>query len=358
MFGFLIVSFAIWGIGDIFRGSARTTVARSARPRSPSTQFRTAYQNELQRLDAPARAASITPEQARALGLDPQVLSRARDRGRARPSGRKNCGLAVSDSAIARTDHARPELPRRQRPVRPRRLRRNPALERPQRSRVRARAARRRSCACSSPSHRGRRLPCRSRCARRSTATATSAARRLTSCCRRRPPATSRRRPRSSCKPFSTSTRRLSARPNSGSVNALVVEPETLAEPEQDLRRRCPAALRAGQGAALRDAGAADHPADRLPERRGGRDRRKRDQGRRELRGHRGRAQRRSRRVSNSARSPGTNMHRSGRGERRLRARRGRRQRTGAGRASARCSCASQRSSPRASSPSRRSRPT
>src|SRR3954453_7134142 len=75
LFGILIVSFAIWGIGDIFRGSVRTTVATIGKSEISAEAFRTAYQNELQRLMRQTRQ-SITPERARALGLDTQILGR------------------------------------------------------------------------------------------------------------------------------------------------------------------------------------------------------------------------------------------------------------------------------------------
>ena len=75
LFGFLIVSFAIWGIGDIFRGAVRTDVASVGDINISADAFRTAYQNEVQRLARQTRQ-SISPERARALGIDTQVLGR------------------------------------------------------------------------------------------------------------------------------------------------------------------------------------------------------------------------------------------------------------------------------------------
>ena len=75
LFGFLIISFAIWGIGDIFRGQVRTQVATVGKQDITADAFRTAYQNEFQNLVRRARQA-ITPDQARALGLDRNVLAR------------------------------------------------------------------------------------------------------------------------------------------------------------------------------------------------------------------------------------------------------------------------------------------
>lgn len=75
MFGFLILSFAIWGIGDIFRGYGRNEVARVGKTEIGLEQMRTAYQTEIQNLTRQQRR-QITPDMARALGLDRQVLSR------------------------------------------------------------------------------------------------------------------------------------------------------------------------------------------------------------------------------------------------------------------------------------------
>jgi peptidyl-prolyl cis-trans isomerase D len=75
LFGFLILSFAIWGIGDIFQGYGRNSVARVGKAEIGLEQMRTAYQNDLQQLTRQQRR-QITPEMARAFGLDRQVLSR------------------------------------------------------------------------------------------------------------------------------------------------------------------------------------------------------------------------------------------------------------------------------------------
>ena len=75
LFGFLIFSFAIWGIGDIFQGYGRNSVARVGKTEIGIEQLRTAYQNEIQTLSRQQRR-QITPDMARLLGLDRQVLSR------------------------------------------------------------------------------------------------------------------------------------------------------------------------------------------------------------------------------------------------------------------------------------------
>src|SRR5499427_945283 len=98
--GFLIISFAIWGIGDIFRGFGRSTVAKIGRTEITIEQFRNLYNDRLQqysrRLGRP-----ITPEQARVLGLDRLVIGQLisevvlDERARA-------LGLALSDAEVAK----------------------------------------------------------------------------------------------------------------------------------------------------------------------------------------------------------------------------------------------------------------
>ena len=69
LFSILILSFAIWGIGDIFRTSAPTTVAKVGDSEITIDQVRNAYNNELQRLGRQFRTV-ITPQQAKLFGID------------------------------------------------------------------------------------------------------------------------------------------------------------------------------------------------------------------------------------------------------------------------------------------------
>ncbi|CAM5216463.1 Parvulin-like PPIase OS=Bosea thiooxidans OX=53254 GN=SAMN05660750_01390 PE=3 SV=1 [Bosea thiooxidans] len=98
MFGFLIISFAIWGVGDIFRGYGRNEVARIGKTEIGLEQMRTAYQNELQNLIRQQRR-QISPEMARALGLDRQVLSRMISEATLDQTA-QSMRLAVSDETI------------------------------------------------------------------------------------------------------------------------------------------------------------------------------------------------------------------------------------------------------------------
>ena len=69
----LIISFAIWGIGDIFRGfglnSATRSAIRRSRPSISGNTTPTGCSRSAGKLGRP-----ITPEQARALGIDRQIL--------------------------------------------------------------------------------------------------------------------------------------------------------------------------------------------------------------------------------------------------------------------------------------------
>ncbi|QFU16429.1 peptidylprolyl isomerase [Microvirga thermotolerans] len=100
-FGLLIVSFAIWGIGDIFRATPPTSVARVGKTDIGIEAVRTAYNNELQRLGRQFRTV-ITPEQARLFGIDQQVLTNLINEAILSEEA-KRLGLSVSDQLVART---------------------------------------------------------------------------------------------------------------------------------------------------------------------------------------------------------------------------------------------------------------
>ena len=76
LFGLLIFSFAIWGIGDIFRGGfGLNSVARVGRTDIGVEAVRRAYLNDLQQLQQQTRQ-NITNAQAREIGLDRNALQR------------------------------------------------------------------------------------------------------------------------------------------------------------------------------------------------------------------------------------------------------------------------------------------
>jgi len=71
--GVLIVSFAIWGIADIFKGFGQSSLAKVGGTEISTEQFRQIYTDKLQQLGR-SFGRPLTPEQARAFGLDRQVL--------------------------------------------------------------------------------------------------------------------------------------------------------------------------------------------------------------------------------------------------------------------------------------------
>jgi len=71
--GGLVVSFAIWGIGDIFRGFGLSSAIKIGKTEISIEQFRQYYNDRLQQLSRQA-GRPITPDQARTLGIDRQVL--------------------------------------------------------------------------------------------------------------------------------------------------------------------------------------------------------------------------------------------------------------------------------------------
>jgi peptidyl-prolyl cis-trans isomerase D len=71
--GFLIISFGIWGVGDMLRGYGRSTLAKVGPTEIGIEQFRQAFNDRLRMLGQRTNR-SITPDQARALGIDRQLL--------------------------------------------------------------------------------------------------------------------------------------------------------------------------------------------------------------------------------------------------------------------------------------------
>src|SRR5262245_21287818 len=71
----LIVAFAIWGIGDVWRRTSQGALATVGGTEITSDEFRQAYQDEIQSI-ARRLGRKLTPEQAKILGVESRVLSR------------------------------------------------------------------------------------------------------------------------------------------------------------------------------------------------------------------------------------------------------------------------------------------
>jgi peptidyl-prolyl cis-trans isomerase D len=106
--GLIAVSFAVWGIGDIFRGFGRSSLARIGGTEIPIEQFRQMYNERLQQLGKQL-GRPITLAQARALNLDQQLVGQLI--GEATLDERvKALGLSVTDAEMARRITTTPEL--------------------------------------------------------------------------------------------------------------------------------------------------------------------------------------------------------------------------------------------------------
>ena len=97
----LIVSFGIWGIADIFRGFGQSTLAKVGHTEISVPQFGQIYRDRLQQLGRQFNR-NLTLEQARAFGLDRQVLQQTLAETALDEEARR-LGLAQSESETLRT---------------------------------------------------------------------------------------------------------------------------------------------------------------------------------------------------------------------------------------------------------------
>ena len=108
LMGLIIVSFAVWGVGDMLRGFTPDTVAKVGSTKISQQEYSNKLQSELYRLQRQIRQP-LTPSQARALGLDAQVLDRMIDEAAFDERARK-MGLAISNATIAQAVRDDPGL--------------------------------------------------------------------------------------------------------------------------------------------------------------------------------------------------------------------------------------------------------
>jgi peptidyl-prolyl cis-trans isomerase D len=98
--GGLIIAFGIWGIGDIFRGFGVFTVAKVGRTEISVDAFRTRYQEQLQQFSKQV-GRPISPEQARAMGIEQQLLGQMIAYA-ALDERARQLRLGISDAEVAR----------------------------------------------------------------------------------------------------------------------------------------------------------------------------------------------------------------------------------------------------------------
>jgi peptidyl-prolyl cis-trans isomerase D len=99
--GFLIISFGIWGIADIFRGFGQSTLAKVGHIEISTEQFRQLYTDKLQQIGRQF-GRPLTMEQARAFGIDRQVLQQTIAEAALDEEARQ-LGLGQSDAETMRT---------------------------------------------------------------------------------------------------------------------------------------------------------------------------------------------------------------------------------------------------------------
>jgi peptidyl-prolyl cis-trans isomerase D len=106
--GFLVISFAIWGIGDIFRGFGTNSVAKIGGTEISIEQYRQYYTEKLQQLSQQLRRP-ISPDQARSLGIDRQLLGQLVAETTLNEQA-KQLRLGLSDNEIAERIKADPNF--------------------------------------------------------------------------------------------------------------------------------------------------------------------------------------------------------------------------------------------------------
>jgi peptidyl-prolyl cis-trans isomerase D len=106
--GVLIVSFGVWGIADIFRGFGQSTLAKIGRTEISAEQFRQIYTDKLQQLGRQF-GRPLTMDQARAFGLDRQVLQQTIAEAALDEEARR-MGLGQSDAEVMRMIYSDPNF--------------------------------------------------------------------------------------------------------------------------------------------------------------------------------------------------------------------------------------------------------
>ncbi|WP_426442927.1 SurA N-terminal domain-containing protein [Bradyrhizobium genosp. P] len=106
--GVLIVSFGVWGIADIFRGFGQSTLAKVGGTEISAEQFRQIYTDRLQQLSRQF-GRPLSPDQARAFGLDRQVLQQTLAEAAMDEEARR-MGLNQSDEEVLHTIYNDPNF--------------------------------------------------------------------------------------------------------------------------------------------------------------------------------------------------------------------------------------------------------
>lgn len=106
--GLLILSFVVWGIADVFRNFTGQSAAKIGSTVITQEQFRRIYTDRLQQLNRQA-GRGLTPDQARAIGLDRQILNELFGEA-ALDEKAKALGLGISNEELARKIRETPQF--------------------------------------------------------------------------------------------------------------------------------------------------------------------------------------------------------------------------------------------------------
>jgi peptidyl-prolyl cis-trans isomerase D len=106
--GLLILSFGVWGIADVFRGVGAQDVAVIGSSKIGAEDFRRLYTERMQQLSR-QYGRGISPDQARLLGLDRQILGEMLAEN-AFDEKASQLGLAIDDATLARRIQADPNF--------------------------------------------------------------------------------------------------------------------------------------------------------------------------------------------------------------------------------------------------------
>jgi len=106
--GLIIVSFVIWGVGDMLRGFTASTVASVGSAKISAQEYRIAYDRTIQQYQRRLRRP-FTNEEARQIGLDRSVLQRLLSEAAVDEQARK-LGLNISDDALREIITSNPDF--------------------------------------------------------------------------------------------------------------------------------------------------------------------------------------------------------------------------------------------------------
>ena len=99
LFALLVLSFAVWGVADVFTGWGRGALAKIGGQEIRVEDYQRAFQNEINQISQQA-GRRITTEQAHAAGLDNRVLAQL-IAWSAVETHAKELGLSLSDASLA-----------------------------------------------------------------------------------------------------------------------------------------------------------------------------------------------------------------------------------------------------------------